>query len=81
MLTSTSRTYLLSGLFNHLNSALFLFKNSISFPYLQASSESFSMKSSYSSDGIFVAPSAEFMLRIAAYLNLMVEDVFELDEH
>lgn len=27
------------------------------------------------------APSAEFMLRIAAYFNLMVEDVFKLDGH
>lgn len=27
------------------------------------------------------APSAEFMLRIASYLNLMVEDVFKLEEH
>lgn len=27
------------------------------------------------------APSAEFMLRIAAYFNLMVEDVFKLEEH
>ena len=26
------------------------------------------------------APSAEFMLRIAAYLDLMVEDLFQLDE-
>ena len=25
-------------------------------------------------------PSAEFMLRIAAYFNLMVEDLFQLDE-
>ena len=27
------------------------------------------------------APSAEFMLRIAAYFNLLVEDVFMLEEH
>ena len=27
------------------------------------------------------APSAEFMLRIAAYFNLLVEDVFTLEEH
>ena len=27
------------------------------------------------------APSAEFMLRIAAYFNLFVEDVFKLEEH
>lgn len=27
------------------------------------------------------APSAEFMLRIAAYFNLMVEDVFKLDDY
>lgn len=27
------------------------------------------------------APSAEFMLRIAAYFNLLVEDVFKLEEH
>ena len=27
------------------------------------------------------APSAEFMLRIAAYFNLLVEDVFKLDEY
>ena len=25
-------------------------------------------------------PSAEFMLRIAAYLNLMVEDIFRVEE-
>lgn len=27
------------------------------------------------------APSAECMLRIAAYFNLLVEDVFKLEEH
>ena len=27
------------------------------------------------------APSAEFMLRVPAYFNLMVEDVFKLDGH
>lgn len=27
------------------------------------------------------APSAEFMLRVAAYFNLLVEDVFTLEEH
>ena len=27
------------------------------------------------------APSAEFMRRIAAYFNLLVEDVFMLEEH
>lgn len=26
-------------------------------------------------------PSAEFMFRIAAYFNLKVEDVFQLEEH
>ncbi|MDD7378383.1 MAG: hypothetical protein PUG47_04570 [Lachnospiraceae bacterium] len=26
-------------------------------------------------------PSAEFMLRIAAYFNLLVEDVFKLEEY
>ncbi len=26
------------------------------------------------------APSAEFMLRIAAYFNLLVEDIFEVEE-
>lgn len=26
-------------------------------------------------------PSAEFMFRIAAYFNLLVEDVFKLEEH
>ena len=27
------------------------------------------------------APSAKFMLRIAAYFNLLVDDVFKLEEH
>ena len=27
------------------------------------------------------APSAEFMLRVAAYFNLLVEDVFKLEDH
>lgn len=27
------------------------------------------------------APSAKFMLRIAAYFNLLIEDIFKLEEH